>query len=107
MYLESEHAVSTHKSFYIVAEESMMKNMGGPSTGMDSSQMKEQMKRIGEMSPDELKSPLDSDCFLSFLSFLKLCSLSESEEHEPSPTAIWWAEAIHVQCLHDLEKPGQ
>ena len=40
-------------------EESMMKNMGGPAaSGIDSSQMKEQMKRIGEMSPDELKTPL-------------------------------------------------
>lgn len=37
--------------------ESMMKNMGGPAaSGIDSSQMKEQMKRIGEMSPDELKT---------------------------------------------------
>ena len=36
-----------------------MKNMGGPAaSGIDSSQMKEQMKRIGEMSPDELKTPL-------------------------------------------------
>ena len=40
-------------------KESMMKNMGGPAaSGIDSSQMKEQMKRIGEMSPDELKTPL-------------------------------------------------
>ena len=35
-----------------------MKNMGGAAPGMDSSTMKEQMKRIGEMSPDELKSKL-------------------------------------------------
>eukprot|EP00435_Cladocopium_sp_Y103_P018264 s2781_g4.t1 len=39
--------------------ESMMKNMGGAAAGgIDSNQMKEQMKRIGEMSPEELKSTL-------------------------------------------------
>lgn len=50
-----------HPSSY--DEESMMKNMGGPAaSGIDSSQMKEQMKRIGEMSPDELKTPLGCGC---------------------------------------------
>ena len=40
------------------AKESMMKKMGGPASSIDSSQMKENMKRIGEMSPDELKTML-------------------------------------------------
>lgn len=40
--------------------ESMMKNMGGAAAGgIDSGQMKEQMKRIGEMSPEELKSNMN------------------------------------------------
>ncbi|CAK9114771.1 unnamed protein product [Durusdinium trenchii] len=37
----------------------MMKKMGGPASSIDSSQMKENMKRIGEMSPDELKTSMN------------------------------------------------
>jgi len=55
-------------SITIRTEESMMKNMGGPAaSGIDSSQMKEQMKRIGEMSPDELKTPLGYVAWIFFV----------------------------------------
>lgn len=32
---------------------------------------------------------------------------SLAEEHEPSPAAVWRAEAVHVQRLDDSEEPGQ
>lgn len=78
----------------------MMKNMGGPAAnGLDSNQMKEQMKRIGQMSPDELKSKLglaESCCDGDFDSMMLMDLLLRLI------TVAKWLEKHDSYCLNCL-----